>query len=263
MRSIDRHTPLSMIGRVSLIFDAFQPDEDALGVREIARRTGLASSTVSRIVRELVAHRLLEMAGQEVRIGLRFFELGEQAPRPQQLRRLALASMSDLRSATRHTVHLAVLDGTEVVYVTKLCSRSAPPLGSRVGGRLPAHATAVGKALLAFSGSDIVDRVMAAGLRRLGPGTITDPARLRAELATIRESGIAYETEESGPNVVCVAAPISNRIAEPIAGLSISARLGEMDVASLGLAVRTAAITLGRQAARMPSFAGTAWAELT
>ncbi len=251
-----------MVGRVSLIFEAFGPDDDGLGVRELARRTGLATSTVSRIVRELVEHKFLEHAGPDVRIGLRFFELGERAARPQQLRRLALASMSDLRSATRQTVHLAVLDGTDVVYVTKLRSRTAPPLGSRVGGRLPAHTTAVGKALLAFAGDEAVDRVIETGLRPLGPATITDPARLRAELDTIRETGIAYETEESGPDVACAAAPVVHRTGKPIAGLSISTRLGEVDVSSLGPAVRTAAIALGRQAARMPSLTGSAWARL-
>src|SRR6185437_10481707 len=143
----------------------------------------------------------------------------ERAARPQQLRRLALASMSDLRSATRQTVHLAVLDGTDVVYVTKLRSRTAPQLGSRVGGRLPAYATAVGKALLAFAGDEAVDRVVEAGLRPLGPGTITGAGRLREELAAIRETGIAYEAEESGPGVACAAAPVAYRTGQPIAGL--------------------------------------------
>lgn len=262
MCASERDTPPSMIGRVSLIFGAFGPDDDGLGVRELARRTGLATSTVSRIVRELIEHRFLEPTGTDVRIGLRFFELGEQAARPQQLRRLALASMSDLRSATRQTVHLAVLDGTDVVYVTKLRSRTAPPLGSRVGGRLPAYATAVGKALLAFAGDEAVDRVIEAGLRPLGPGTITDAGRLREELDTIRETGIAYEAEESGPGVACAAAPVEYSKGKPIAGLSISTRLGEVDVSSLGPAVRTAAIALGRQAARMPSLTGSAWAGL-
>ncbi|KAA9155306.1 IclR family transcriptional regulator [Amycolatopsis acidicola] len=246
-----------MIGRVSRVFEAFGPEDDGLGVREIARRSGLATSTVSRIVRELVEHRFLEQAGREVRIGLRFFELGEQAARPHQLRRLAMANMSDLRSATRQTVHLAVLDGTEVVYVIKLRSRSAPPLGSRVGGRMPAHATGVGKALLAHAPAAVVERVIDAGLPRLGPGTITDGKRLREQLAEIRATGIAYENEESGPGVVCVAAPVTPRAGTPIAGLSISTRLGEVDTASLGPAVRTAAIALGRQAAR-----GAAWAGL-
>ncbi|NYI92245.1 DNA-binding IclR family transcriptional regulator [Amycolatopsis endophytica] len=262
MCSSERDTPASMIARVSRVFESFRPPDDALGVREIARRTGLASSTVSRIVRELVEHRFLEPAGRGFRIGLRFFELGEQAARPHQLRQMAMANMSDLRSATRQTVHLAVLDGTEVVYVIKLRSRTAPPLGSRVGGRMPAHATGVGKALLAFAGPGVVDRVIEAGLPRLGPGTITDGTRLRDELAAIREAGIAYETEESGPDVVCVAAPVTAREGRPIAGLSISTRRGEVDTATLGPAVRTAALALGRQAARMPALSGAAWTEL-
>ena len=156
MCASERDTPPSMVGRVSLIFGAFGPDDDGLGIRELGRRTGLATSTVSRIVRELIEYKFLEPAGNEVRIGLRFFELGERAARPQQLRRLALASMSDLRSATRQTVHLAVLDGTDVVYVTKLRSRTAPPLGSRVGGRLPALGLFAVNALAVISYSHVL-----------------------------------------------------------------------------------------------------------
>ncbi|SFO28274.1 transcriptional regulator, IclR family [Pseudonocardia ammonioxydans] len=253
----------SMIGRVSLIMGAFQLGESGLGITEISRRSGLAKATVSRIVHELVEHGFLEPCGREFRVGLRFFELGEQASRPHELRRLALASMSDLRRATGQTVHLAVLDGTEVVYVVKLRSRDAPPLGSRVGGRLPTHATAVGKALLAFADPATVNRVVAGGLTRLGPRTITDPAALHRELERIRREGVAYETEESGPTVLCAAAPVQHRPrGQVIAGLSVSTRVGHADVASLGLAVRTAALALGRQAALLPALASEEWGRI-
>ncbi|WP_282976946.1 IclR family transcriptional regulator domain-containing protein [Saccharopolyspora erythraea] len=105
-------------------------------------------------------------------------------------------------------------------------------------------------------------RVVETGLRPLGPGTITGAGRLREELDTLRGTGIAYEAEESGPGVACAAAPVVHRTGNPIAGLSISTRLGQVDVSSLGPAVRTAAIALGRQAGQMPSLAGSAWAGL-
>lgn len=106
--------------------------------------------------------------------------------------------LADLREATRNTVHLAVLEGIEVVYVNILRGPDAPRLPSRVGGRLPAHATGVGKAMVAFAADDAVDRVIATGLPRMSRRTITSPAILRRQLARIRDEATAYEREESG-----------------------------------------------------------------
>ncbi|MEU7815937.1 IclR family transcriptional regulator [Pseudonocardia sp. NPDC049154] len=262
MGSTQRVVPVSVIGRVSRVLDAFTGHADELRIGEIAGRTGLAKATVSRLVAELVEHGFLERSGKNVRLGLRFFELGERAARPRELRKLALANMADLRNATRQTVHLAVLDGTEVVYVAKLRSRTAPPMSSRVGGRLAAHATGVGKALLAWAEPAVVDAVVAAGLPALGPGTITDDTALRAELARIRERGVAYEREESGPGVLCAAAPIRPASGTVIAALSVTAHTGDVDPAQLGMAVQTSANALGREAARNPTFARLSWADL-
>ncbi|MEU7814329.1 IclR family transcriptional regulator [Pseudonocardia sp. NPDC049154] len=254
--------PPSVIGRVSAVFDAFTTEDADLSVGEIARRSALAKATASRLVTELVGYGFLERSGRRIRLGLRFFELGERAARPRELRRLALATMADLRSATRQTVHLAVLDGTEVVYVMILHSRDAPRLASRVGGRIPAHATAVGKALLAWAPQAEVDAVIAAGLPAVGPATITDEAALRAELATVRERGVAYERNESGPGVLCAAAPITGSRSGPIAAVSVSAGVGIVEPDQVGLAVRTAANALSRQAALIPGLDRDVWADL-
>lgn len=253
---------MSVISRVSSVFDAFTPEVSELRIAEIARRTGLAKATASRLVAELVEHGFLERSGPVVRLGLRFFEFGERAARPRELRQLALANMADLRNATRQTVHLAVLDGTEVVYVAKLRSPTAPPMNSRVGGRLPAHATAVGKALLAWGGPAVVDAVVAGGIPALGPRTITDEAILRAELAAVRERGVAYEREESGPGVLCAAAPINSPEGAVIAALSVTAHLGDVALVQLGMAVQTSASALSREAGRNPAFARLSWSDL-
>ncbi|WP_344417502.1 IclR family transcriptional regulator [Pseudonocardia ailaonensis] len=247
---------------MSRVFEAFAPEDSELRIAEIARRTGLAKATVSRLVAELVEHGFLERSGMSVRVGLRFFELGERAARPRELRDLALANMADLRNATRQTVHLAVLDGAEVVYVAKLRSRTAPPMASRVGGRLPAHATGVGKAMLAWAEPTVVDAVVAAGLPAVGPGTITGEAAFRRELAAVREHGVAYEREESGPGVWCAAAPIRRPAGAVIAALSVTARVGDVDPVQLGMAVQTSASALSREAGRNPAFARSAWSDL-
>src|SRR6201991_3894578 len=161
MRSTERNTSLksddastSVVRRLAAVLDAFRAPDVFLGVNEIARRTELPKSTVSRLVKEMEEAGFLERRAAKVGLGLQMFEWGERASRGRPVREVALPFMADLREATRQTIHLAILDGTEVVYVEILHREDAPRLPSRVGGRLPAHATGVGKALLSTSDAD-------------------------------------------------------------------------------------------------------------
>lgn len=250
MRSTERDTGQSMISRVSEILRAYQHDERSMTISELGRRAGIPKASVSRIIAEMVEVGFLEREGNDIRLGIRLFELGQQASRPTDLRKFALPHMTELMKATGQTVHLAVLEGTEVVYVQILRSRSTPPLPSRLGGRLPAYATGVGKALLAHSSPELVDEVCSGVLTPLGPKTITDPVQLRRELDAIRVNHLAYEREESTENVGCAAAPILNVLGKPIAALSVSVHLHMTDVTKMGPAVSTVAMALSREASR-------------
>lgn len=253
MSSNERNVPVSIIGRVSIIFDCFSHRDSTLTVSELARRTGLAKSTTSRLVSELTTYGFLENQGTAITLGLRFFELGQKAVRPHTLRRLTYAHMEGLRRTTGHTVHLAVLDAGQVVYIEILPSRTSPILPSRVGGRLPAHATAVGKAMLAFSDPSVTEEHIESGLVAVGPHTITDPDALRAALWRIRSTGFATEREESGQGVACVAAPILVRDGEPIAGISVSGWTHSIDLQACMAALSTAIESLRQQVAKLPA----------
>lgn len=252
MRSTQRDTSPSMISRVSDILMAYQHDERAMTVSELGRRAGIPKASASRIIAELVEYGFLERTDNDVRLGIRMFELGQQASRPTDLRKFALPHMTELMKATGQTVHLAVLEGTEVVYVQILRSRSTPPLPSRLGGRLPAYATGVGKALLAHSSPELIDQVCSEPLVPLGPKTITDPIKLRHELDAIRANHLGYEREESTVNVGCAAAPILNAQGNAIAALSVSVHLHMTDVTKMGPAVSTVAMALSREASKNP-----------
>jgi DNA-binding IclR family transcriptional regulator len=218
-------------------------DGEPVTIRELARRTGLSLATVHRIVVRLVAWGGLERVPGGVRPGLRLFELGHLVPL--ELRETALPFMADLYEATREVVSLAVLDGADTVWLEQLSGRLAPPVPSRVGGRLPAHVTAAGKVLLAYGPG-------VGGLRldRHGPGTITDPEQLRAELATVRERGIAINREESRAGVLGVAAPV-RRDGAVVAALALAvARRSRSSPEAMAPAVRTAALSLGRALSR-------------
>lgn len=251
MRTAERNThqtdgDSSTTARIVALLTAFQVGDGALGVSELARRTGLPKTTVHRLAGHLVQHGLLERVGTTVRLGLRLFEIGQLATRQRDLVDAARPLLADLREATRNTVHLAVLEATEVVYLDILRGPDAPQLSSRVGGRFPAHATAVGKAVLAFSDDETVERVITAGLPRVSSRTITSSSMLRRQLTKARAEMTAYEREESGVGTICVASPVLDKTGHPVAAISISGWVNRLRVNRLAPAVRTTALTLSR-----------------
>lgn len=248
MRSNQRDgAPAGVLDRTVALLGAFTPDDGELSLAELARRSQLARSTTHRLCGELVRYSLFERTPNGYRLGLRLFELGQLGPRQRALREAAAPVLAELHAATRETVHLAVLDGLEVVYIEILYNPKGPNLASRVGGRLPAYATAVGKAILAFSPSQTVAAVIAAGFSRRTPYTMTTPGRLRQELCTIAQRGIAFDREESGLGVVCAASPVFGEDDVVLAALSVSGRSGRMDLDGVATSVCTAALLLSSQ----------------
>lgn len=248
----------SVISRVAVLLSAFDAHHSTLGVSELARRSGLSKSTTARLAAELADHGFLERSdgSTDYRLGPRIFRLGALRSHQEQLREVALPYMADLRQVSRQTVHLAVLDGRDVVYSEIVRHRNAPRMPSEIGGRLPAHASAVGKALLAFSPDAVVQDVLASGLPAVGPRTITAPGLLLRELARIRASGMAYESEESAAGVGCAASPVLRADRTAVAALSVSGWSGTLDLRRIGPAVRTAALALSRELGGAPPIDG-------
>lgn len=246
--------PKTMIGRVSLILQAFSVADPVLGLGAIAKRTGIPKPTVARITSELVEADLLERVEHGYQLGMRCFELGEMVGRSKLLRRLALAAMADLRQATGLTVQLTVLRGRDLVYIEILRGRSIPEhLPSRVGGRVPAHASAAGKALMAFSDAAVTDDILSRGLERLGPRTITDSAELYRQLAEVRATGVAYEVEESAEGVACASAALLRHDQSPIAAISLTGPTSDGDIRRFGPTIHAATLGLNRQIRANPA----------
>ncbi|BBY05841.1 IclR family transcriptional regulator [Mycobacterium noviomagense] len=208
-------TPSAVIDRVSLVLDAFD-GPGRLTLAQIVRRTGLPRSSAHRMLERLVQLRWLRRSGRDYELGMRLVELGSLAVHQDRLHRAASPLLHDLHRATGMVAHLAVLDGADVVYLEKVGDQMVAAIPSRVGGRQPAHCTAVGKAILAYSdGADAIDF---AG--RKTRYSISSLAQLTAELAKVRARGIAFDREESLPGFGCVAAPIGDP-GEAIAAVSI------------------------------------------
>lgn len=239
-------TDETFLHRVVAVLTAFQGEEDAVSTAELARRAGLPRSTVHRIAASLAHEGLLERHASGVRLGVLLFELGQRVPRQRVLRDAARPYMHDLREATRQTVHLAILEGGQVVYVDILDWPGGPPLPSRVGGRLPAHVTGVGKAMLAFSPAETVREVLEGDLSRLSERSTVAPGLLARELADIRQTGLAFDREESGPGIVCAASPVLGAGREVLGALSVSGWSARTRLDQVAPAVRTAALALSR-----------------
>ena len=154
---------------------------------------------------------------------------------------VALPFMQDLYDATHENVHLAVLDGREALYIEKISGRRAAHAVTRRGGRLPLHATGVGKVLLAFAPEELVSEVLSNDLKRFTPHTIVAPGQLQRKLSQVRRTGLAFAVEEMSVGSVSVAAPIFLAPDTAVAALAVVVRSSRKDIQRLAPAVRTAA----------------------
>jgi IclR family acetate operon transcriptional repressor len=238
--------PNSVISRTMALLTAFRPGDTELSLAELSRRTGMPKPTAHRLLAELASWNVVERTPDGIRLGMRLFELGQLAPLQRGLREAAEPFLADLFEATHETVHLAVLDGTDVVYVQKLPGRRGPKVGSRIGGRMPAYCTGVGKALLAFAPRERLAAVVTAGLTRRTARTVIAPGLLDQELARIRDCGVAEEHEESAVGIACVAVPVLDATGHAVAAISITGWANRLDTGRIAPAVRTAALGLSR-----------------
>jgi len=202
-------------------------DRPSLSAPQITELLGLPRTTVHELVTTLVDRRYLDAtpgAPIRYRLGMRLFQLGSQFADRLDLVREAQDAAGDVALACDETVHVAILDGTDVVYIAKVDSTHPVRMVSAVGRRLPAHCTAVGKMLLSGLGTDALDARYPRGhtLSAMTPRSITSPARLRSHLAEVHAEGVAYDDCESNEAVRCVSAPVYDHSGRMAAAMSIS-----------------------------------------
>jgi DNA-binding IclR family transcriptional regulator len=251
--------PSSMVDRVVLILSIFERSSEALTAGQISVRSGIPRSSVHRILRQLVSARWLKQHEDGYALGLRMFEIGSLVAHRSRITCAARPFIHELAERTGQVVHLAVLDQQDVVYLDKVASAGADravadrafadTLPSRVGGRLPAHCTAVGKALLAYSPPATVSEYLATGLRRRTEASLATPAALEAAIASIRNSGYATDRDEAVPGVACVAAPIRN-LDEVAAAVSLCGPRDQMRAKDLPQLVMWTAAEISRSLTR-------------
>jgi DNA-binding IclR family transcriptional regulator len=215
---------LSSVATAMRLLKAFPEDEVDVGISALAKRLGIAKSTVHRLASTLVSEGMLEQVRDsgKYRLGVGLFRLGALVRRRMEVSSEARSSLYELRAAINESVHLAILDGAEIMYIYNLESTHAIRSHSDLGVRKAAHATAEGQAILAYRPPEVVDRVIAAGLPAYTPRTITNAERLHKALAAVRQRGCAIDDEESEIGMVCIAAPIRDDSGEVVAALGIA-----------------------------------------
>ena len=211
------------VGKALQILDAFRGSGSALGVSELSRCVGVPKSTTFRLLASLEQGGFVVRTGTKYKLSRRVFELGNRVDEclPSGLRDVALPFLSELFVASGRTVHMAVLDGADVVYLDKIHGHLAPPVPSTIGGRIPANCSALGKALLAHGTADTLRGYLGGPLARRTPYSITEPGRLVNQLRQIRATGEAFDREEVLLGLTCVAVPVMHR-GRPVAAVSIS-----------------------------------------
>jgi DNA-binding IclR family transcriptional regulator len=211
------------------LLDAFEGPRAVLGVSELAATARVAKSTAHRLLQVLIDGGYVLRVGEKYTLSRRVFELGNQVrvARPNGLRDRAMPYMAELFALTRENVNLAVLSDTDVLYVEKLFGHSSTRVDSVVGSRRPAYATALGKAMLAFSEDEVVESNLVVTYRRNTSYTISNRTSMERALAGVREKGYATDFEESMLGVVCLAVPVFNpHTGLAVAALSLSTAVG-------------------------------------
>lgn len=237
------------------VLELFLDCEGTLSAPEITRRLQLPRTTVHELVTTLTARSYLEQPPDQpgrYRLGVRGYQLGSRYAEQLDLAAEGQRVARSVADTCDETVHVAILEGRDVIYIAKVDSTHAVRMVSAAGRRLPAHCTSVGKMLLASLPEEELEATLAEGgpLVAMTPDSITSPGELRKALEEIRERGVAVEQQESNPDVSCVAAPVRDSGGKVVAALSISVptvrwseeRRGELET----LAAKGAAELSGR-----------------
>lgn len=232
--------PVKAVDKALRILETLGKASEELGLVELSRQLAIEKSTLHRLLGTLEARGFVRRDPISLRyaLGIRMLELGTAVTARSALARAAHPVLDRLALRSRHTVNLAVLDGDEILYVAKRESPEPLRLTVEVGRRLPAHCTALGKAMLAFRPVLEVRRLFSRRKRLRGftPRTITDPGKLLRHLDEVRRTGVAVDHEELIAGLRCLAAPILDFTGHAVAAMSISApavTLGEERVAEL------------------------------
>jgi DNA-binding IclR family transcriptional regulator len=201
-------------------------------ITDLAAATGLPKSTVHRILQSLTGYGFAVSDGNGGYVpGPRILTLAGKVMHRFDPARQADPLLRELRDRTGHTVHFALRNGDEAVYVEKLAGHKPYQMPSRIGQSLHLHSTAIGKAILAaLSDTEVAEITRRAGMERMTPATLTSTRALLDHLSDIRRRGYAIDDEENVPGLRCVGAVVSGHNGQVVGAISISTLVHELSM---------------------------------
>ena len=215
---------LSSVSSALRLIKAFSQDQPSLGITSLAKQLGLAKSTIHRLASTLVAEGFLEQDAKDgqYRLGLLLFTLGTNVRRSLNVSIQAKTVLDRLKEKTTENIHLSVLTNMDIIYLFTLESTHAIGIRNHLGMRRPAHCTAEGRAILAYSPSQTLQRICQAGLKAETPKTIIQTKLWLERLESIRTAGIAFDEGECDPELRTLAAPVFDAHGRVIAAVSLA-----------------------------------------
>ena len=238
---------IHVIDRAAQILDCFGFEHQELSVSEIGARTNLHRSTAHRILMALEYNDLIQQNPEngKYRLGIKLFRLGHQAVSHLNLREICRPFLTRLMNETKETVHLAVLDEDQVLYLDKVEGPHALRMPSRVGRRIPTYCTSLGKAMLSCLDDQQVKNIFRNQvLRPYTANTVKTASQLLYDLRMIRKRGYSIDNEEIEIGLRCVGAPIKDYTGAMVGAISAaapSARLSGQKIHTVGRLVVTTA----------------------
>jgi DNA-binding IclR family transcriptional regulator len=244
---------IHVIDRAAQILDSFGFDHQELSVSEIGAKTGLHRSTAHRILMALEYNDLIKQNPDtgKYHLGIKLFKLGHQAVSQLNLREICRPFLSRLMNETQETIHLAVLDDDQVLYLDKVEGPHALRMPSRVGRHIPTYCTSLGKAMLSCLDDHEVKNIFRSrALRPYTVNTVKTLDRLLTELRVIRRRGYSVDNEEIEIGLRCVGAPIKDHTGAIVGAISTaapSARLAAQKIPGVGKLVMAVAAEISEQ----------------
>ncbi|WP_299774584.1 IclR family transcriptional regulator [uncultured Pseudoteredinibacter sp.] len=238
---LDLVAQLSQQGRVRIV--------------DLVNSSGFQRPTVHRLMSTLKSHGLVTQDEQGFQLGGKVLSLAAQAYNTMDIRRLAKPIMMQFSELTGLTIHLAILDGNEVVYIDKIESRHPIVLASGIGWRGKMHCTALGKAMMAFAERDNQRLSLQEPMEAKTEHSITSAEDLRAAWQEIKKQGYAIDDRENEVEIRCVASAILDHNGRPLAGISISGTTSQAsmeDAQSNGQELAQACLALSRELGYRP-----------
>jgi IclR family transcriptional regulator, KDG regulon repressor len=228
--SVERESgQVKILSRAVAVLDAFTTQRPQLTLADLSELLAVNKPTLLRILRTLEDEGLLVRHDKTYQLGPRVLSIGNVYLSTLSVHEAALPDLNDLAEKCGQTVNLAMLDDLEVVYLAILHAQTVIGIQGEIGGRHPAHATSLGKVLLAdLPDVELRKRLASKPLVKLTNNTITDPRVLLDHVQQVRRQGFAVDLEERSTGVRCVAAPIRNRLGKAVMAASIAGPIFNM-----------------------------------